>query len=168
MTTFAPVWISTDEQLDRLQRAVANASLTTRLLGTYALPEGTAHLRGFFMPWMRMPVVLVSAGRATLTGSRFSFTAEPFRAFGWSVQNVRDDVAFAVNLASATIEPADVRSPFARLFDIPFTRVRTEEPGLAGNFLVCVGGRVSMPRIRSRSLELRTALMAAGANHAAR
>jgi len=164
-TNFAPLWLTTDEQLDRFQRSLANASLMTKLLGTYPLPEGTAHLRGVLIPWARVPVVIVSAGEATLAGSRFSYSPRPFRAFGWSARGLQDRLAFEVDLRGATVDPADFQSPFARMFNMPFTRVRTGQAGVAGNFLVCIGGRLSMSRIRSRSLELRAALVAAAADH---
>lgn len=164
MTTFSPVWISTDDQLDRLRESFASASLRAKLLGTYRLREGTAHVRAVSMPWARGPLVFVSAGQATLVGSRFSFVAKRFRAFGWFVRNVRNDLTFEVDLGSATVEAADFHSPFARMFDIPFTRVRTSQPGLASDFLVCAGGKFSLPRIRSGSMALRSALMAAASD----
>lgn len=161
MTNFAPIWISTDEQLDRLQHSFANASTATRLLGTYEFPEGTAHVRGRFMPWVRAPLVFIAAGEATIAGSRFGFAAKPYRVPGWHVRAVQDDLMYEVDLAMADIEPAEFHSPFARMFDIPFTRVRTSQPGLRGNFLICVGGRFSLPKIRARSIELRAALVLA-------
>lgn len=56
------------------------------------------------------------------------------------------------------MEPFIFPSPVARLFDLPLTRVRTTKPDLAGDFLICVGGRVRIPRIRARRLVRRTEL----------
>jgi hypothetical protein len=52
------------------------------------------------------------------------------------------------------VERVHFRSPVAGLFDIPFTRVRTTHVGPTRDLLLCVGGRINMPRIRARSLEL--------------
>jgi hypothetical protein len=51
-----------------------------------------------------------------------------------------------------------VGSPVAHFFDIPFTRIRTAHAPPLDNFLLCVGGRLSM-RIREQSIELRHELM---------
>jgi hypothetical protein len=59
----------------------------------------------------------------------------------------------------AAVEPADVGSPVAHFFDIPFTRIRTAHAPPLDNFHLCVGGRLSMPRIRKQSLELRHELV---------
>ena len=163
MTSFAHIWVSTDEQLDRLQHSFASASVLTKLLGLYAFPEETAHMRGHFMPWVRAPLVFIAVGEATIAGSRFGFAAKPYHVPAWHVRAVRGDLMSEVDLARADIEPAEFHSPFARMFDIPFTRVRTDQPGLRGNFLVCVGGRFSLPKIRARSIELRAALALAAA-----
>jgi hypothetical protein len=79
--------------------------------------------------------------------------------FGWAVREVDSTLTFELTPSDIrSVEPFSFPSPVARLFDLPFTRVRTTKLGLAHDFLVCVGGRVLMPRIRARSLELRAAL----------
>ena len=45
-----------------------------------------------------------------------------------------------------------VPSPVGRFFNIPFTRIRTVREAPFDNFLLCVGGRVSMPSIRGAKL----------------
>lgn len=161
MGKFAPVWVSTDEQIERLQSAFRGASLTTKLCGTYRLPEGAAHLRGLFTPWMRVPLVFVAAGRAEVGAGRLAFVSSRFRAPGWRVRGVIVDLAFSLAREDIhAVEAADQHSPFARLFDLPFTRLRTRLPAPLDNFLVCVGGRFSMPSVRKHSLELRTELLA--------
>lgn len=161
MTDFAPLWITTDEQLAWMQSSYQQASLATKMLGTYQVPPGRAYLRGLLVPWMRVPLIFVASGRGTVRGTRFEFTPRPHRVFGWLVRGTQDDLRFSLDLADVTLEAADFASPVAATFDVPFTRVRSGAPGLLGNFLVCVGGMFSMPRVRARSLELRTALTTA-------
>lgn len=161
MKEYSPVWISTAEQLDRLDAAYRAATLPGKLLGTFALPEGTSHLRGLLMPWLRLPLVFVAQGRLSLEGGRLAFAPTPFRPLGWLVRGVQHDLRWEIGPNEvAAVEPADFSSPVARLFDLPFTQVRTARPGLQGEFLLCVGGRFSTPKVRARSLELRRALQA--------
>jgi hypothetical protein len=94
-----------------------------------------------------------------MTGAALRFRAAPPHVFGWAVREVDSTLTFELTPSDIhSVEPFSFPSPVARLFDLPFTRVRTTKPGLAHDFLVCVGGRVLMPRIRARSLELRAAL----------
>lgn len=159
MTHFDPVWLSTDEQIAALTEAYRGASLMTKMLGRFDLPDGVAHFRSAIMPWMRAPIVLVAQGKLEIDSHRIAFVPRPFRAFGWVVRDLRPDAAFEVPVPAITaVEPADVRSPVAQFFNIPFTRVRTTLPPPLDNILLCIGGRFSMPRIRERSIELRRAL----------
>ncbi|HKW12723.1 MAG TPA: hypothetical protein VJO33_20210 [Gemmatimonadaceae bacterium] len=158
MTEFSPVWLSTEEQLRRLADAYTHASLLRKFSGRYPLPSGTAHLRGLLMPWMQIPIVYVAHGRIMFANT-LRFRATPPRVFGWQVRDVDHTLTFELTPSEIqTVEPFTFPSPVARLFDLPFTRVRTTKPGLAHDFLICVGGRVLIPRIRARSLELRAAL----------
>ena len=161
MTEFAPLWISTDEQLAWMQSSYQQASLATKMLGSYQVPQGRAHLRGLLMPWMRVPLIFVASGRGTVRGTQFEFTPRPHRVFGWLVQGTQNNLRFSLDLTDVTLEAVDFTSPVASTFNVPFTRVRSGAPGLLGNFLVCVGGMFSMPRVRARSLELRSALTTA-------
>lgn len=161
MKEYSPVWISTAEQLDRLDATYRAATLPAKLLGTFAIPEGTPHARGLLMPWTRVPLVCVAQGRLSLAGGRLAFAPTPFQAFGWLVRGTQRDLRWELGPSEiVAVEPADFSSPVARFFDIPFTRVRTGQPGLLGEFLLCVGGHVSMPKVRARSLELRRTLQA--------
>lgn len=166
MTEFSPVWLSTEEQLHRLADAYTQASLVRKSLGRFRFPSGTAHLRGLLMPWARIPIVFVAQGSLTIADTALRFRATPPSVFGWQVQEVDATLTFELTPRDVEmVEPFTFPSPVARLFDLPFTRVRTTKPGLAHDFLVCVGGRVLIPRIRARSLELRAAVAAFG--HAA-
>jgi hypothetical protein len=159
VTDFQPVWISTTEQLTRLAASYRSASLLGKVLGRFSFPEGTAHARGIVIPWMRAPLALLAEGRLTVYERGIAFAATPFRVPGSLVRGVDDDLRAELGRAEVTaVEPAPFASPFARHFDIPFTRIRTKRQGLLGDFLVCVGGRLSMGRIRSRSLELQQSL----------
>ena len=166
MTEFSPVWLSTEEQLRRLAEAYTQASVVQKSLGRFPLPSGTAHLQGWLMPWARVAIVYVAQGRLTIANTVLRFRAAPPRMFGWHVREVDSTLTFELTPQDIrTVEPFPLESPVARLFDLPLTRVRTTKPGLAQDFLVCVGGRVLIPRIRARSLELRAALESFG--HAA-
>src|SRR5262245_26692927 len=123
------------------------------------MPAGTAHVRGVVMPWARAPIVYLAQGRLTIAATAVRFRAAPPAVFGWQVLNVDSTLSFELAPGDIqTLEPFAFSSPVARLFDLPFTRLRTTKLGFAHEFLVCVGGRVLMPRIRTRSLELRAAL----------
>lgn len=159
MTRFHPVWFSTDAQVAALTAAYRDASWSTKLLGTFDLPEGVAHLRGRLMPWMRMPLVCVAEGTLEVSDRAVAFSLTEMRLFGWALHGLRTDVAFQLPVSAiAAVEPADVSSPVVRFFNIPFTRLRTTRPPPLDNFLLCVGGRIAMPRIRERSIELRRTL----------
>ena len=159
MPEFSPVWVSSEEQLQRLADAYTQASPLRKAIGTFRLPPGTAHLRGRLMPWMRAAIVYVAQGRLTIANSTLRFRAAQPHVFGWQVREVDSSLAFELTPTDIrTVEPFPFPSPVARFFDLPLTRVRTTKPGLAGDFLICVGGRVRIRRIRDRSLELRSAL----------
>jgi hypothetical protein len=61
------------------------------------------------------------------------------------------DIDVDVNAAMRSLDGA---------FDFPFARIRTTRPGPIDNFLVCVGGRLSMPHIRKSTQELQRRLLA--------
>jgi hypothetical protein len=157
---FDLVWLSTDAQVAALMEAYRRATLATKLLGRFDLPHEAAHVRNFFMPWTRIPLVFVAQGGLTVDERTAAFTPRTRRIFGWRMFGVRSDLQFAYSTSELiAVEPADVRSPFAHYFDIPFTRIRTAREPPLDNFLLCVGGLFSMPRIRSRSLALRHELL---------
>ena len=162
---FSPVWFSTDRQLAALTQSLESATTTSKLLVRFEIPTDCASLRGVIIPWMRVPLGLQAQGVIGLNEASFSFRQEPYRVFGWRFRTPLDDLSFNLfpNDVSA-IEPADFRSPVMRrlgvtFFDVPFTRVRTSKPSPIDNFLLCVGGRFSMPRIRDRSRDLREKLL---------
>ena len=167
MTELDPVWVSSDAQLAAAVRAYANASIATKLLGTYgrSMEPGVAYLRGIWMPWMRIPLIFVAQGRLALRGTGCEFVPHQRAPFGWRIRGGNPNLAFRLRPSEiVAVDPADFRSPVARLFDIPFTRVRTTQQGPTRDLLLCVGGRINVPRIRERSLELRRALQTFAAN----
>ena len=154
-SNYKPIWFTTDSQLNALTSGYANASLFAKLAGRFDVPEGIAHLRGVLMPWMRMPLVLSTQGELSVTQHALSFKPKPFRAFGWSVRSELKELAFSINTEDVlSVETVNFSSPVIRLFDLPFTRVRTKLPPPLDNFLLCVGGRIAMPIIKARSKEL--------------
>ena len=159
MQYIEPVWLSSDAQIAALAEAYGSATLTTKLLGRYRFAPEVAHIRGVTMPWARVPLVFLAEGPLTVSGDRLAFASRPPTLPGWYVRGGLPQASFDLAPSEIeSVEPADSRSPFSKIFDLPFTRVRTARHGLMGNFLLCVGGRVSVPKIRARSLELRRAL----------
>jgi hypothetical protein len=158
--SFSPVWFSTDRQLAALAQSWEAATMISKLLGRFDVPADCASLQGTLMPWTRVPLALQAQGDISLNEASFSFRQTPYRVFGWRVLSPLRDLSFDLfpNDVSA-IEPVDFRSPVMRTFDVPFTRVRTSKPNPIDNFLLCVGGRISMPHIRSRSQDLREKLL---------
>ena len=160
MTRFDLVWLSTDAQIGALTEAYRRATLATKLLGRFDLPHDAAYVRSFLIPWARLPLVFVAQGRLTVDQRTVAFTPRTHRLFGWRMFGVRSDLSFQYSASElAAVERADVGSPVAHFFDIPFTRIRTAHPPPLDNFLLCVGGRLSLPRIRKQSLELRHELL---------
>lgn len=160
MVHFDWVWLSTDTQITALTDAYTRASLATKLLGRYDLPDGVAHIRSYLPPWMRMALVFVAEGRLDIGDGTVTFTPRQHRMLGYRMVGVRTDLGFEYSASDLTaIEPAVFRSPVARLFDFPFTRIRTGDAPPLDNFLLCGGGRIALPRIRRQGLELRRELL---------
>lgn len=158
--SFSPVWFSTDRQLAALAQSWESATMTSKLLGRFEIPADCASIHGVIMPWTRVPLALQAQGIMSLNEMSFSFRQKPYRVFGWRVHSPLKDLSFDLFPNDVlAIEPADFRSPVMRIFDVPFTRVRTSKPSPIDNFLLCVGGRISMPRIRFRSRDLREKLL---------
>jgi hypothetical protein len=150
------VWLSTDTQVTTLLESYRRASLATKLLGRFDFPDDVAHIRGLLMPWARIPLIFVAEGALTVDGHSAAFVGRRRRVFGWRTVGIRSDLSFAYSVSEIiSVEAADMASPVARFFDIPFTRMRTAHPAPLDNFLLCVGGRLSMPTIRAQSIELR-------------
>jgi len=149
-TQFDWVWLSTDAQVSTLVESYRRASLGNKLLGRYDFQNDCAYIRGFFTPWARIPLIFVAEGALTIAERRISFAGRRRRVFGWRMVGVRSDLSFEYSASEiAAVEVADIPSPVARFFNIPFTRVRTVRAAPFDNFLLCVGGRVSMPTIRA-------------------
>ena len=160
MWHFDLVWLSTDAQIAALTAGYRRATLATKLLGRFDLPQDAAQMRSFLMPWARLPLVFVAQGRLTLDVRTVAFTPREHRLFGWQLFGVRSDLWFQYSASElVAVEPADMGSPVAHFFDIPFTRIRTAHAPPLDNFLLCVGSRFSMPRIRRQSLEMRQELL---------
>jgi hypothetical protein len=162
MMNFDWVWLSTDAQITALIETYGNASLKTKLLGNFKVPANAAHFRSYALPWVCVPAVFVAEGNLTIRNDTLRFTPHPHFIFGWRALNVRADLAFESTAAEIIrIEPADFQSPMINFFNLPFTRVRTNLLAAPlDNFLLCAGGRINMPRIRTQSLALRHALLA--------
>lgn len=157
---YSPVWFSTDYQMKAAISTYQAASLVTKLCGWYSVPGDAAFLRGVLMPWMRMPLVFTVQGELNITGSEISFKPIPYRMFGWIVNSPHKNLSFVLSLNDIlSVELADFKSPVMQFFDIPFTRIRTNKEAPLDNFLLCVGGRIALLRIRARSEELRLSLL---------
>lgn len=160
MAHFDLVWLSTDAQIATVIEAYQRASLVAKLVGTFHFPNDAAHVRSAFIPWARIPLIFVAQGRLSVDERAVLFSSRARSLFGWRIYGVRSDLSFRYPVSELTaVEPADMQSPVAHFFDIPFTRIRTAHAPPFDNFLLCVGGRFAMPRIRKRSLELRHELL---------
>ena len=116
-------------------------------------------MRGLFMSWMCVPIVFVAQGRLTVTNTTLRFRATPPQLIGWQLLDVESTLTFELTPNDiVSVEPFSFPSPVGRLFDLPFTRIRTTKAGLAPELLMCIGGRVRARRIRERSFELRATL----------
>ena len=156
---FSPVWVSTDEQVAALSASYTEASTAMKLLGRLHVPPGTAHLRGLILPWSRMPLVFIAVGDLIFHSNVLELSPRGYSLPGWRVRNVRSDIQFRLSSEEVVlVEPGDFRSPVHRFFDFPFTRLRTTHQGILSNLLLCVGGRLSMGRVRVSSMELRATL----------
>jgi hypothetical protein len=158
--SFSPVWFSTDRQLAALVQVFKSATLTAKLLGRFDIPADCASIQSVFTPWARAPLAPQAQGAVTLNERSLAFRPTSFRLFGWRVHSPMKDISFDLAPSDVVaIEPADFHSPVMRAFDLPFTRVRTSKPSPIDDFLLCVGGKIAIPRIRSRSRALRASLV---------
>lgn len=160
MQSYDRVWISSEAQLRALAEAYGRASLFSRLLGRFSFPEGTAHLRGVLMPWMRAPLVYTSQGALTVSSDHVAFRAHRPFIFGTVLKGVNEALAFDLTREDViAVEEYRFSSPFAAFFDIPFTRVRTRLTSAAADFLICAASLVSPASTRARSAALRSDLL---------
>jgi hypothetical protein len=84
-----------------------------------------------------------------------SFTACKFKSVGWRIRGPFEQIFFDLKREEvASIEATEFKSPVMRGYDFPFLRIRTNQPGPLDNFLICRGGRLSMPRVRKNTQEL--------------
>jgi hypothetical protein len=158
---YAPVWFSSDRQMTALLQSFASATMTSKLLGRFKVPDDSPYLQHVLMPWHRLPIVLQAQGVVDLGETSLTFRPKPYRLLGHRVRNTLKDLSFDLHPTDVNaIEPADFRSPVSRILDLPFTRIRTSRPSPIDNFLLCVGGKIALPRIQSRSLELQNNLLA--------
>jgi len=159
--SFSPVWFTNDRQLDGLVSAYQSSSLLSKMIGRLEMSDDLTSLRGLLMPWMRMPTVMMAQGELRLLDSGISFRPGTYRAFGWRICGPNEHLSFDLGREDvASIEVTDFKSPVMRAFDFPFARIRTTRPSPIDNFLVCVGGRISMPQIRKNTQELQRRLLA--------
>ena len=159
--TYSPVWFTNDKQIEALFCSYESASLLSKIAGRFAFSSDVAHLRGLLAPWMRVPLVLLAQGSLVIGPTELTFHTEPYKAFGWIVRSSYKDLSFAVQRSEVlSVLPADTKSPVMRVFDLPFTRIRTSRQAPLDNFLVCVGGRIAISRIRAKSRALRESLLA--------
>jgi hypothetical protein len=159
--SYSPVWFTNDRQLDGLVFAYKSSSLLSKIIGRVEMSDDLTSLRGLLMPWMRMPAVMMAQGELCLVDSEISFRPGTYKAFGWRIRGPYEHLSFDLRREDVvSIEVTDFKSPVWRAFDFPFARIRTTRPSPIDNFLVCVGGRLSMPHIRKNTQELQRRLLA--------
>jgi hypothetical protein len=157
MTTYEPVWITTDEHLESLHSIYRQASLLEKMFGAFRLPPQYPHLQmhRWLLPSKRIPVVAIASGLGTIDNNRFSFRSKPFNLLGSTTKNLLD-LEFDISGSELIgVTRASAESPVLQYYNIPFTRIQTRRSGFLGDFLVCVGGAgPSMQRINAQSSEL--------------
>lgn len=168
MATFKPVWVSTVEHVNKLHELYANASSLSRLFGVYDLPEGFpyGHLYWGILPVFKAPLALIASGVVEIDGAELSFRSQPMPIFGSQIHNLRTDLAFHLQANElVSVERYTAASPALSYFNLPFTRVRSQQAGLLSDFLLCVGGTGPfMNKVRARSEEFAVALTALANN----
>lgn len=155
MQKFSPIWFTTEAQLKSLDDIYSRSSLGTKLLARFDVPANTPQLRGILMPWMRAPLVFQSAGELAVAGDSVQFTARRQRLFGWRLVHVDDGLAFTLNAHELVeLDLFSFSSPVARIFDLPFVRIRTTREGALSGFLLCVGAKVNTRYIARETTRL--------------
>jgi hypothetical protein len=102
-----------------------------------------------------------ASGELRLMDDAMSFRPRKFKSFGWRIRGPFEQISFDLRREDVvSVEATDFRSPVMRAFDFSFARIRTSRSGPLGNFLVCAGGRLSMPHIRKNTQQLQRRLMA--------
>jgi hypothetical protein len=163
VSEFARTWISTEEQLRVLADSYQGASMLRKLAGAFEFPSSAAHLQGWFMPWMRSPTVFTAVGHLVIGETRIQFRPAAPKLLGWRLRNIDRTLVF--DIAATEITAADAyafKSPFSKMFDLPFTRLKTSKPGILADFLLCIGHPLSPPTVRVRSLALQVELQRFG------
>ncbi|HKW47635.1 MAG TPA: hypothetical protein VJN70_09320 [Gemmatimonadaceae bacterium] len=70
----------------------------------------------------------MEASHLAAFGHQLRFGAASSRAFGWKIRDVDSTLTFELTSKDIrSVEPFAFPSPFARLFDLPFTRVQDDE-----------------------------------------
>lgn len=168
MQTFAPIWLTSESQLRSLEGILARASLASKLLARFDIPAAAPQVRGTLLPWMRAPLVFQSAGELAVSDASVGFTARRQRLFGWRLLNVDDSLAFTLEAREIVdVASCSFRSPVARVFDLPFIRIRTTRNGALGQFLLCVGAKVNQRHITRETSRLLGVLQSLTARAAA-
>lgn len=158
--TFEPVWISSLEHLDAFLMIYHRASFLGRAFGVYDPPADFPYLRGCFgVPCA--PAVMFSSGRLQIDNHCIFFEAAvwPFPGWrfpGYQLHNLRTDWKFTVTAQDVSaVNPFESPSPVLRYFNLPFTRMQTNQGGVLADFLLCHGGLGPfMGRIRKRNAKL--------------
>jgi hypothetical protein len=159
--SYSPVWITNDRQLDGLVFAYKSSSLLSKLAGRLEVSDDLTTLRGLLMPWMRMPTVMIAQGELSLGVGDMAFRPGTYKSFGWRIRGPYERLSFDLRREDVvSIEVTDFKSPVMRAFDFTFARIRTTRSSPIDNFLVCVGGRLSMSRIRKNTQEMQRRLLA--------
>jgi hypothetical protein len=154
---FDTVWFSTDAQFAAFDEAFRNASWFARAIGRYPVRRGAAYTT-MLLPWIRIPIVLVAAGRFDIAEGRASFAAG--RRAG-ARRNVLTNLAFVLTPPEIkSLEAHLQKSPVDPAFSLTWTHVETTREPPLDSFYLSVGGRnaFAMGRYRREGLALREAL----------
>jgi hypothetical protein len=142
------VWLSSVGHLERFRAIIGRTSTDERRRVVYHIPEGCPYTQPLWMvaPNIRAPLLFLTLGPIDLEGEELRFRAQPRNPFGvlggrWA--NLLTDFSLTVPWREViAVETHHFCSPVSAQWDVAFTRVRTAQLGLAGDFLLAAGLRV--------------------------
>ena len=137
MATFEPVWVSSLEHIETFEKAYLGTPFHWRILGAYSLPEGFPYVRGVFgFPWC-IPLIMFASGRIQIQDQSITFESRQLKLPLNLVRNLSTGLNFVLEGGDIlAIERHLGQSPVARVFDLPFIRVRTKKDAKLADFLL--------------------------------
>jgi len=127
MIVFEPVWVSSDEHLEKFYSIYKQASILERMFGNYNLPPNYpyVHINRIIFPSKKIPSVVVAKGVGKIDNGQFSFQSKPSNIFGSTTKNLLN-LEFVLSANEMTrVSPAKAESQVRKYYNMPFIRVQT-------------------------------------------